>query len=116
MLDSIKLEHFRNLVSLAGADGVIQKSERIALSKIAYESGIPFDRMNVMINKSDEYVYLIPQNVKERDKQMCDMISLALVDGELAKVELDLIMTVGQKLGFTSDEIKKQIKDQLDNL
>lgn len=74
--------------------------------------------MNEIIDQdqSEEYVYVIPQNIQGRDKQMGDMIGLALIDGELAKVELDLIMYVGQKLGFTADEIKKQIKDQVDNL
>ena len=114
MIDQTKIEHFRNLVSLAGADGIIQESERVALSKIAYDRGIPLDRMNVMLDRSKEYVYLIPQNLAERDTQMRDMIELVMVDGEFAKAELDLILSVGEKLGFSQEEIKQQIKDQVD--
>lgn len=114
MIDQVKLEHFRNLVSLAGADGIIKDSERVALSKIAFELGMQLDRMNVMLNHSQEYTYIIPQNIQDRDKQMCDMVDLAMVDGELAKVELDLIKTVGEKLGFNNEEVEIIIKKQLD--
>ena len=64
------IEHFRNLVSLSAADGVIEESERIALSKIAYERGIAMDRMNVMLSKANEYQFLIPQNMIDREKQL----------------------------------------------
>jgi len=115
MEEKIKLEHFRNLVSLAGADGIIQESERIALSKIAFDQGLALDRMNVMLNKSDEYAYIIPQNLQERDKQMDDMIKLAMIDGEFVKAEFDLINRVGIKLGFTPEEINTRIQEHLDN-
>jgi uncharacterized tellurite resistance protein B-like protein len=106
MLDSVtKLEHFRNLVSLVAADGKIEDVEKVALSKIAYESGIPMDRFNVMLKKAHEYQYLIPQNLKEREKQLHDMMELALVDGDFAPAELELITMVSGKLGFTKEEL-----------
>src|SRR5688500_12484460 len=99
MPDNVKLEHFRNLVSLSAADGKIEEVERVALAKIAYENGIPLDRLNIMLDRANEYVYLIPQNQQEREKQLDDMLTLALVDGEFAKAELELINMVGEKLG-----------------
>lgn len=106
-----EIEHFRNLVSLSAADGKIEESERIALSKIAYEKGIPMDRMNVMLNRASEYIYLIPQNQVEREKQLQEMIDFATVDGEFAKAELDLISTVAEKLGFNKDELNTYLKN-----
>ena len=101
------IEHFRNLVSLSAADGKIEEIERIALSKIAYERGIPLDRMNVMLNKANEYIYLIPQNMQDREKQLEDMIMFAQIDGEFSKAELDLITTVAERLGFSKEELDK---------
>jgi uncharacterized tellurite resistance protein B-like protein len=106
MLDPIKLEHFRNLISLSAADGKIEEVERVALSKIAYEQGIPLDRLNVMLSKAAEYIYLIPQNLQEREKQLDQMIELALVDGHFAPAELELINVVGGKLGFSHAELE----------
>lgn len=105
-----EIEHFRNLVSLSAADGKIEESERIALSKIAYEKGIPMDRMNVMLNRASEYIYLIPQNQVDREKQLQDMIDFATVDGEFAKAELELITTVAEKLGFNKEELDTYLK------
>jgi uncharacterized tellurite resistance protein B-like protein len=100
-----EIEHFRNLVSLSAADGKIEEAERVALSKIAYERGIPMDRMNVMLNHADEYTYLIPQNMIEREKQLEEMIEFAKVDGDFAKAELELISIVAEKLGFSKEEL-----------
>ena len=109
MLDPVKLEHFRNLVSLSAADGKVKEVERVALSKIAYEQGIPLDRLNVMLSKASEYIYLVPQNNEEREKQLDEMIKLAWVDGEFAPAELELINVVAQKLGFSPEETDRII-------
>ncbi|MDH5474111.1 MAG: TerB family tellurite resistance protein [Cyclobacteriaceae bacterium] len=116
MSDQIQLEHFSNLISIALADGIVKESERIALSKIAFDNGIHFDKMNDMLASSEEFTYIIPQNEKDRNKQLTDMIKLSMIDGELAKAELELILSVGSKLHFTPDEIKAKIKNHLDEL
>jgi uncharacterized tellurite resistance protein B-like protein len=110
MLDSLKIAHFRNLVSLSVADGVIEDVERVALSKIAFSIGIPLDRLNVMLDRASEYVYLIPQNQNEREKQLEEMIQFAQVDGNFSVSEVELIMQVGEKLGFSKPELDERVK------
>lgn len=114
-LDPIKLAHFRNLISLSVADGKIDDIERVALTKIAYELDIPLDRLNVMFDKAAEYKYLIPQNQHERENQLSEMIKLALLDGEFAPAELELIKMVGEKLGFTTEEFDQIIALHTEN-
>jgi uncharacterized tellurite resistance protein B-like protein len=113
MLNPVKLEHFRNLVSLSAVDGKIEDVERVALSKIAYEQGIPLDRLNIMLQRASEYIYLIPQNQQERETQLREMLDLAMVDGEFARAERELIDMVGEKLGFTKDELDTLIEAHL---
>ncbi|MTI20047.1 hypothetical protein E1176_03345 [Fulvivirga sp. RKSG066] len=108
-----QLEHFRNLVSLAMADGKLADAERVYLSKVAFSKGIPLDRMNVMLERAHEYAYLIPQNSEEKEKQLSEMIEFALVDGDFAKAERELIMTVGDRLGFSTADIEKIIGKHL---
>jgi uncharacterized tellurite resistance protein B-like protein len=110
MLDPIKIEHFRNLVSLVAADGKIEDIERMTLSKIAFQRGIPVDRFKVMLEKASEYRYLIPQNHHDRERQLQEMIEVALIDGDFSKAEKDLIMMVGEKLGFTKAELDAILK------
>jgi uncharacterized tellurite resistance protein B-like protein len=113
MLNPTRLEHFRNLVSLSAADGKIEETERVALSKIAYDRGIPLDRLNVMLTKASEYQYLIPQNHLDKERQLKEMIDLALVDGEFAKAELDLITMVAEKLGFAKNQLDSIVAEYL---
>jgi uncharacterized tellurite resistance protein B-like protein len=113
MDNATKIEHFRNLISLSAADGKIEDAERVALSKIAYERNIPLDRMNIMLARAHEYSFLIPQNKAERELQLEEMIEFALIDGELAKAEVDLIHVVGEKLGFTTSQIDHFIQKQV---
>jgi len=113
MLNATRLEHFRNLVSLSAADGKIEDTERVALSKIAFDRGIPLDRLNVMLTKADEYHYLIPQNNIEKERQLLEMIDLALVDGDFAKAELELITMVAEKLGFTKNQVDSMVSGYL---
>lgn len=111
-MNSVKLEHFRNLVSLSAIDGKIEDVERVALSKIAFEQGLPLERLNLMLNRASEYIYLIPQNTEEREQQLEEMITLALVDGDFAPAELELIEMVAEKLGFTKKELDQILETQ----
>jgi tellurite resistance protein len=105
-----EIEHFRNLVSLSAADGKIDETEKVALAKIAYERGIPLERMNIMLKHADEYVYLIPQNMIDREKQLEEMIKFAKIDGEFSKAEYELINHVADKLGFSKKELAEFLK------
>jgi hypothetical protein len=59
-----------------------------------------------MLNRASEYIYLIPQNTEEREKQLEEMIKLALVDGDFAPAERELIEMVSDRLGFTRKELQ----------
>ena len=113
MADPIKLEHFRNLVSLSAADGKIEESERNSLVRIATSLEIPSDRLEVMLAHASEYVYLVPQNTNQRETQLEEMIDIALVDGEFSRSERELIKYVAHKLGFTHHEAEATIDEYL---
>lgn len=114
MFNTVEIEHFRNLVSLVTVDGKVEELERVALAKIAFEKEIPLDRLNLMLDRGKEYTFLIPQNNHDRESQLEDMIKIALVDGDFAKAELELIMKVGEKLNFTEREIEDMIAKHME--
>ena len=57
MGDLVKLEHFRNLVSLSAAEAKIQEAEKNRLVRIASSLGIPGERLLVMLTHAHEYIY-----------------------------------------------------------
>ena len=109
MPDPVKLEHFRNLISLAAADGKIEEAEKTSLIRIAQSLGIPSDRLQVMLTHAHEYIHLVPQNNQDREKQLEEMIDIALVDGEFSRSERELIQSVAHRLGFTRAEAEETI-------
>ena len=113
MADPVKLEHFRNLISLSAADGKIADAERTSLTRIASVLGIPADRLQVMLAHAHEYIYLVPQNNKDRHKQLEEMMDIALVDGDFSHSERELIKSVAHKLGFTYEEADRVIDEYL---
>jgi len=113
MVDPVKLQHFRNLVSLSVADGNIEEVERNSLTRIASSLEIPADRLKVMLDHAREYLYLVPQNNKDREKQLEEMMDIALVDGNFARSERELIQSVAHKLGFTQEEAEGMIDGYL---
>ena len=115
MTDPVKLEHFRNLVSLSAADGKIAEAERESLARIAATLEIPSDRLQVMIAHAHEYIYLIPQNSKDRNTQLEEMMDIALVDGDFSNAERELIKSVAHKLGFTIAEAEDLIARYLND-
>lgn len=110
MVDPVKLEHFRNLVSLSAADGKIQEAEKNWLVRIASSLGIPGERLQVMLTHAHEYIYLVPQNMEDREKQLEEMIDIAVADGDFARSERELIKSVAHKLGFTHPEAESIIE------
>ena len=111
MVDPVKLEHFRNLISLSAADGKIADAEKKSLTRIATSLGIPEQRLQVMLSHAHEYIYLVPQNTKDRERQLEEMIDVALVDGNFARSERELIKSVAHKLGFTHPEAEAIIDE-----
>jgi uncharacterized tellurite resistance protein B-like protein len=66
-----------------------------------------------MLSKASEYAYLIPQNHKDRETQLGEMIDLALIDGELSPAEVELINMVGEKLGFSQPEVDQIVANYI---
>ena len=62
-----------------------------------------------MLDRANEYQYLIPQDNSEKEKQLDDMIRLAVVDGDFSPAERELINTVSERLGFSRPAAEKLI-------
>lgn len=99
------------MVSLSAADGKIAEAEKASLIRIASALGIPSDRLKAMLSHAHEYIYLVPQNNKDRHRQLEEMIDIALVDGEFSGSERELIKSVAHKLGFTFEEAEGVIEN-----
>ena len=94
--------HFRNMVLIARADGVLDKTEIELLKKIGAEIGLTEAEIQDLIKNPDKYSVNPPADRMERFEQIVNLIQMAQVDGNLDEREMNLIEKVALELGYDS--------------
>lgn len=97
--------HLKNLVALACSDGRVDEAELKVLRDAAKNSGVSEGELQKLIERGNEFQYLIPESEEDRETQLIQMLSLAIADGEFTEDEYDLCKLVATKLGFTEEEL-----------
>ncbi len=112
--------HFKNLVALSMADGVLRESEIKLLSLIGSRLNLSKKEIKSVFQNPSKIQYNRPTDSKERFSQLFDLIALMMVDGNIDRREMDFCMTVASSLGFRPtavqelvDKIVKAIKDSV---
>ncbi len=107
---NMNLSHLKNLVALACSDGKVDESEMKLLREAATNAGVSENELQKLIERGNDFQYLIPESEEDRETQLIQMLSLAIADGEFSEDEYDLCKMVAQKLGFTEQELELIIK------
>ena len=102
-------QHFKNLLSIALADGILDKSE---LDFIFKKSGKYFITQADFDNNIDNHLHVTPSQIEdkvERSEKMLDLIEMMLLDGETHEQERRLCMMFGVSLGFNADCVEELV-------
>lgn len=102
---NMNLSHLKNLVALACSDGKVEEAELKVLREAAANSGVSEGELQKLIERGNDFQYLIPESEDDRETQLVQMLSLAIADGEFSEDEYDLCKMVAEKLGFTEEEL-----------
>lgn len=97
--------HLKNLVALACSDGTVDDAELAVLKEAAINSGVSESELFKLIERGNEFQYLIPESEEDRETQLIQMLSLAIADGEFTEDEYELCKLVATKLGYTEEEL-----------
>jgi len=95
-----------NLVALATADGHLDNREMDILRNVADSVDVSEEELQDMIARREEFVELIPLSEKDRENQLIQMITLAIVDEKFTEDEYALCKTVAFRLGFSEEELQ----------
>jgi len=101
----IKLQHLKNLVMIAMADGILDPMEHEFILEKASQLEISKKELNKIIKEAEEATNSIQQNTLDRDEQLADAILMAVIDGDIHKNEVKVIRELGRILGFTEKYI-----------
>ena len=99
-------EHFKSLVAIAVSDSNLRKEEVDHLRFKAEKLGISEEEFNVLMEPGQEKSNFIPKNDTEKEKQLTEMIEVALVDGDFSEEEWEYFLRIGKRLGYSLGEIE----------
>lgn len=110
MEEATKNQHFKNLLSIAFADGILDKSELELLFKKSDKYYITLEEIGGLIENSIHVKSVIIDDKKERAEKMLDLIEMMLVDGETHERENRLCVSFGISLGYSAEIVHEMIQ------
>lgn len=105
----IKLEHYKNLVAVAFADGHFDEHELEFLSEKALEYGLSKKQVDEVMAKKDMLEFVVPFNQVDKEEQLTDVIYMAMVDGQVHEKEYGLCLAIAEKLDFEKNYLDQTI-------
>lgn len=107
----IKLEHFKNLVAVAAADGYLNFREREFLSERGEEFGLEAEEIDRLLVDAHQLQYIVPLNQIEREEQLNDAVFMSIIDGEIAETEYQLCLNIAERLGLEKTLVETMVAE-----
>ena len=108
------LDHLKNLVIMASADGSLSESEITLLVDRCSEMGLVEADLGkaVAYALSDQSSLKLPTEKSEQIAMLTDLVRIMAADGKLSEVEKRLFALAAAKMGIE----RKELDDLIDNL
>lgn len=111
-----KLCHLKNLVTVAFADGKLDKNEIAALTAVMVREGMEPSDLERCINNPKGIKFIVPETVEQRAVYLKDMVFLMMCDGNIDDREFALCKATAVALGFKHEVIEVMINDIIEEI
>lgn len=108
------LNHFKNLIFIAFADGKLDEFEKQFLLDKAEDLNISRKDTLALIEKAHHIKFKLPESKEDREDELAEVVAIALVDGEMHPKEYELCLNFAKRLELSEDDLKLAI--QLNNI
>ena len=108
------LDHLKNLVIMASADGSLSEGEIALLVDRCSEMGLDDEDLGKAVSYalSDEAALKLPKEKDEQVAMLSDLVRIMAADGTLSEVEKRLFALAAAKMGIE----KSELDDLIDRL
>lgn len=106
-----KKSHFKNLVAMMRADGVIHDNEKRLLGLLGAKCGLNQSEIDEVMSNPEEVEFVRPETLHERVNQLLEIVAMMLVDGNLHPDEDAFCKSIALKMGFRPGFVEKMISD-----
>lgn len=110
MKKQIHLDHFKNLVAVAFADGVLDQKELEILGDKATDYGIDADLVQEVLDNAHNLVFEVPLNKFDKEEQLADVVYMAMIDGKVHEKEYELCLRISERLDMDKTYLDKIIE------
>jgi len=92
--------HFRNMIQIAKADGVVSEEERELLYKIGHKISLSDEQIKMIIASPEKLPISPPASGAERFEQIVELVQMVEVDGKLEDSEMKMLEKVAVGIGY----------------
>ncbi len=92
--------HFRNMVLIAKADGVISEEEVALLQKMGRKISLSDAQVNEIVENPEKLSINPPVSRVERFEQMVELVQMVQIDGKVDDKEMDILSRVAVGIGY----------------
>ncbi len=111
-----ELSHIKVLLSLALADGRIDKNELAAIATVCQREHISEAELKRCLENPDSIEFVLPTDHETKIKYLRDMVCIMMADGDIDKNEFVLCKLTAETLGFRHEVIDAMILDIISDL
>jgi uncharacterized tellurite resistance protein B-like protein len=98
--------HFRNLVMIAKADGVIEDNEMILLKKIAREISLSDANFDAILESPGKFMINPPNTKDERNERFYHLAQMVIADEGVNFSEIKKVRKFAVALGYPVDKVE----------
>lgn len=106
--------HFKNLFSVARADGEVNRAEMDLVIGLAEKFHMSTDEVTRIIRNPEDIVLFTPKTPEERMEHLYDLITVMMVDGRIDEKELFLCKSLAIKLGSNEETADYLVRDLIE--
>ena len=107
---SYKKNHIKNLLALAKADGHMHEKEVSLLYKIGHGYGLKDWQIQNLIDHTEQYELVIPDNYNDRMNLLYDLILMIFADEIIEDREVEFCEDVARRFGMKKEVVRWLIK------
>jgi uncharacterized tellurite resistance protein B-like protein len=106
--------HFKNLFSVARADGDVDRAEMDLVIGLAEKFHMSTDEVTRIIRNPEDIALVTPKTAEERMEHLYDLITVMMVDGRIDEKELFLCKSLAVKLGCSEESVDSLVRDLIE--
>ena len=106
-----QLGQLKALITLAAADGKIEKEELMAIVAVCKREGISEQELKKFLDDPSSIEFVAPKDDASKIKLLKDMVCIMLADGDINDNEMILCKLTAEALGYKKEVIDAILLD-----